>query len=76
MTHLTIAVDEEILRRAQERAERQGTSVSDLLQHYLEQYGEAEEERSKAVQALLELSRDSRSGSGGRRWTRDELYER
>lgn len=76
MTHLTIAIDEEVLRRAQERAERQGTSIPDLLQHYLEQYGEAENERSRAVQALLELARNARSGSGGQRWTRDDLYER
>ncbi len=76
MTHLTIAVDEEVLRRAQERAEQQGTSIHDLLQHYLEQFGGAEEERSRAVQALLELSRNARSGSGGHRWTRDDLYER
>lgn len=28
------------------------------------------------VRTLLELSRVAKSGSGGRRWTRDELHER
>lgn len=35
-----------------------------------------EESREQAVKTLLDLSRKTKSGSGGRRWTRDELHER
>jgi hypothetical protein len=76
MTHLTITVDEDTLRRAQTRAEQQGTSLGHLLQHYLEEYADGEEERRQAVQTLLDLAARAKSGSGGRRWTRDELHER
>jgi hypothetical protein len=35
-----------------------------------------EEDREPAVRVLLDLSRAVESGSGGRRWTRDELHDR
>ena len=35
-----------------------------------------EENDQEAIKILLDLSSKARSGSGGRTWTRDELYER
>jgi hypothetical protein len=78
MTHLTIAVEENLLEEAQERARQQGTSVEELLRRYLESFVDAEqqERQREAIDALLDLSSKTHSGSGGRKWTRDELYER
>jgi hypothetical protein len=77
MTHLTIALEENLLENAQERARQQGTSVEEILRGYLQSYVGAEEERQReAIDALLDLSSKARSGSGGRKWTRDELHER
>ena len=76
MTNLTVAVDEDLLQRARQRALAQGTSVNALLRGYLEDYTGARQGREQAVHDLLEMSRDSRSGSQGRRWTREELHER
>ena len=76
MTTLTIAMDERILERARSRASRQGTSLDALVRSYVESFANGEEERKQAVKNLLDLSRRTEGGSGGRRWTRDELHER
>jgi plasmid stability protein len=76
MTNLTIAVDEDLLRRARIRALEQGTSVNALLRDYLEAFTGASNARRRAVDRLLALSEAARSGRGDRRWTRDELHER
>lgn len=76
MVKLTIAMDERVLERARSRASQQGTSLDALLQSYVETYAGGEEDREQAVKNLLDLSRKTDGGSGGRRWTRDELHER
>jgi metal-responsive CopG/Arc/MetJ family transcriptional regulator len=78
MTHLTIALEENLLEEAQERARQQGTSVEEVLRRYLEFYVDTQqqERQREAIEALLDLSTRTRSGSGGRKWTRDELHER
>lgn len=58
----------EALREAREKGR---TSLADL-----EASSSTPEEREQAVKTLLELSRKATSGSGGRRWTREELHER
>jgi len=76
MTKLTIAMDERVLERAQSRASQQGTSLDALVRSYVESFASGEEGREQAVKNLLDLSRKTEGGSGGRRWTRDELHER
>ena len=44
MTHLTIAVEENLLEEAQERARQQGTSIEELLRRYLESFVDAEQQ--------------------------------
>jgi len=76
MANLTITVDDEVLRRARIRAAELGTSVNAILREYMEQWTSVQEDRRRAVDRILEASRRSRASSGGRTWTRDELYER
>lgn len=78
MVYLTIAVEETVLERAELKARQQGTSVDEVLRSYLEAYADAQQETSRreALKTLLDLSSKAQSGSGGRKWTRDELYER
>jgi len=78
MVHLTIAVEEGLLEEAQKRAAEQGTSVDVLLRSYLESYVDKEQRKrqQQAVRSLLDLSSRTQGGSGGRKWTRDELHER
>jgi len=64
--------DLEAAREALREARDKGTiSLADL-----EAYSSTPEDREQAVKKLLEISRRATSGSGGRRWTREELHER
>jgi hypothetical protein len=74
MANLTITVDEEVLRQARIKALKEGTSVNRLLRERLESYVDDDGRRRKAVQDLLRLSRSARSGSGGRRVRREDIY--
>ncbi len=77
MANLTITVDEETVKRARIRALEEGTSVNALLRGYLEEYSGVRRERREAGRKLLELSKNSKAGSGGRGLPkREELYNR
>jgi hypothetical protein len=73
---MTIALDEEVLDRASARAQEQGVSLDELLRDYLETYAGVRAAREEAIRTVLNLSANTESGSGGSRWTRDELHER
>ena len=77
MANLTVAVDEQVLRRARIRALEQGTSVNALVSEYLARFaGVATTER--ALAEFLEIAERSHAGSGpgGRTWRREDLYDR
>ena len=74
MANLTITVDEEVLKQARLRALREGTSVNRVLRERLESYVEDGRRRRKAIRDLLNLSRSARSGTGGRRVRREDVY--
>ncbi len=76
MANLTIAIDDDILKKARIRAIEEGTSVNAVLRDHLTNYVGMAEKRQKAVKHLLRLSERTRARRGRRRWTRDELHER
>ncbi|HXU47028.1 MAG TPA: hypothetical protein VN783_15980 [Thermoanaerobaculia bacterium] len=76
MANLTIAIEDEVLRRARLRAVAQGTSVNALLRDYLQGFAGARIAQESAIRSLLERSARARSNSGGRKVSRDELHER
>jgi hypothetical protein len=76
MANLTIAIDKETLRKARLRALKEGSSVNKLLREFLESYAGARRDQLAALQDLLELAKSTKSGHVGKRWTRDELYDR
>lgn len=73
--NLTIAVDDDILLAARQRALQERTSVNAVLKHHLEAYAGVDRQ-SAALARFVDLSRTSTARSNGRRWTRDELHER
>jgi hypothetical protein len=77
MANLTLSIDDELLKRARIRALEQDTSVNSLVRGYLEDLaaGSSPQSGMAAFLALAESIHAS-SGPSGRRWTRDELYER
>jgi hypothetical protein len=74
MANLTITVDVGLLKQARLRALREGTSVNRLLRERLQDYVEGDRRRRKAIREILRLSRSARSGSGGRRLRREDVY--
>ncbi len=76
MANLTIAIDDEVLKRARLRATEQGTSVNAVIRDYLEQYAGSRSAQEQALEKLLSLSSAAQSRRGRRMWTRDDLHER
>jgi plasmid stability protein len=76
MANLTIAIEDELLQRARVRALQQGTSVNAVLRQYLQAWTDDSRSRQTAIREILDLANSIDTGSGGRRWTRDELHER
>lgn len=77
MTNVTIVVDEETLRRARIRALEEGSSVNALVREFLARYADDGErtQRDRAVLArMLGHANEVAGDSGGRSWTREELY--
>jgi aspartate 1-decarboxylase len=74
MANLTITIDEQLLKQARLRALREGTSVNRLLRERLESYVGDDRRRRKVLRDLLKLSRAARSGNGGRKLRRDDVY--
>jgi hypothetical protein len=77
MANLTIAVDDDVLRRARKKAIDQGTSVNAVIGAYLDQYA-GPDGVAEALAAFLELaaSAGGSSGEAGRTWTREDLHDR
>jgi plasmid stability protein len=71
-----VALDDDLLRKARIRAAELGTSVNAVIREYLEDWTDRDAARRRAVERFLEASKNSTASSGGRTWTRDELYER
>ena len=79
MANLTISVDDEVLKRARVRALEENTSVNAVLGGYLKEYAcldRIQRNRLAALGRLLEIADQHRIDRGGRRWNRDELYDR
>lgn len=76
VANLTIAVDEELLRRARIRALELDTSVNAFLREKLEEFVSSDDVAT-ARREVAELAREAQSGgdADGRSWTREELYE-
>lgn len=73
MANLTIAVDDDELRRARVRAAEQGTSVNAVLRAELSRYAQAGADR--AADSFLAVARAHPGAStSGNQWSRDELY--
>ncbi|HAQ22076.1 MAG TPA: hypothetical protein DGF10_04755 [Acidimicrobiaceae bacterium] len=65
MANLTLAVDDDLLRRARIRAAEEGTSVNALVRELLTSFSAADRVAA-ARRRLVALSVSSAAGSGGR----------
>lgn len=64
MAKLSIAIPDEILTKARQRAAGQGTSVNAVLRNYLGQYAAVDAAQITAAKRVLALSRNTNSCRG------------
>ena len=76
MTNLTIAVDENLIRKARVRAINEGTSVSARIREFLTDYAPGNDRQQTAGQAFIAAARRSKANSEGAAWTRDDAHDR
>ena len=70
--NITFRADEELIRRAREKAAREGTSLNALFRQWLRDYVEPEAAASE-YRAFMERLSHVRAG---RKFTREEMNER
>lgn len=73
--NVTIQLDGEVIRDAKVLAARRGTSLSAMLAAELQRLV-AEDERYEAARQREEEALSHARPRGGRRWTREEIYDR
>jgi antitoxin component of RelBE/YafQ-DinJ toxin-antitoxin module len=73
--NITLAIDDDLVKAAREVAGAMGKSLNQVIREYLEHLtdrGRVERD----MRELERLSRESGGHSGGRRWSREEIYDR
>ena len=73
--NITLSVDDEVLRRARERAAVLGTSVNQLVRDYLDQLAGKTDPVADAAE-FTRLSKISAGNSRGWKFNREEIHER
>lgn len=73
--NLTVQLDEGVIQQAKVLAARRGTSVSTLVASELERMV-ADEDRYEDSHRRAQRALAGAAPRGGRRWSRDELYDR
>ena len=76
MANLTLSIDDDLLRQARIKALERGTSVNAIVRDYLQRL--VGQDAQDPLTTFFEIGDRSgaSSGSAGRSWTRDELYDR
>lgn len=72
--NLTVQLDEDLIYRAKAIAAERGTSVSGLVAQQITKLVEARDRYNAARESALEMM-STAVDRGGRRWSREELYE-
>jgi hypothetical protein len=73
--NITLSVDDEVIRRARQKAEVLGTSVNQLVRDYLEQLTGTSDRVANAAE-FARLSRIAPGNSRGWKFNREEIHER
>ncbi len=76
VANLTLAIDDDLLRRARIRALEQGTSVNAVVRDYLAAYVDTDSPLRAARRFLSIADEHPETGTAGtgRTWTRNDIY--
>lgn len=76
MPNITLAIDEDLLGKARDYADRKGTTVNALVRELLGETIDQDKRREEARRGLLELIDNSTARMGpDYKWNREEIYE-
>ena len=76
MPNITLAIDEDLLGKARDYADRNGTTVNALVRELLGETIDQDKRREEARRGLLELMDKSTARLGpDYTWNREEIYE-
>jgi len=76
MKNITLSADENLIEAARARARAEHTTLNEQFRRWLRDYARRDKEKEiEEAKALLEHIR-SYAGTGGRKFSRDEMNER
>ncbi len=71
--NLTLAIEDELLEKARQRADALGTSVNQMVRDYLEEFVGGGVNRESETEEFIRLSLKGGGDSKGWKWNRDEI---
>jgi uncharacterized protein YdaU (DUF1376 family) len=78
MANLTLTIDDALLLKARQRALAEKTSVNAVVRDFLTTYAKAQDQEriARFIRLMDEINEKDRPSSGGKKWTREEIYDR
>jgi plasmid stability protein len=76
MANLTIAIEDDILKKARLKAVEDGTSVNAVLREFLREYTGNASARVESAKRLIALAHECATEVGPITWKREDLYDR
>ena len=76
MANLTIAVEDDVLKKARLKAVENGTSVNAVLREFLRDYTGNASRQLEAARRVIALAHEHATQVGPITWTREDLYDR
>ncbi len=78
MANLTLTLDDDLLLKARQRALAEKTSVNAIVREYLTSYAASRDQErvQRLIRLMDEINEKDKPSSGGKKWTREEIYDR
>ncbi len=76
MANLTIAIEDDLLRKARLKAVEEDTSVNAVVREFLREYTGNASARLESAKRLIALAHEHATELGPITWKREELYDR
>ena len=76
MANLTLAVDDDVLRKARLKAVHEDTSVNAVVREFLREYTDGNSRQAAAGRRLLSFAHAHSFKTKGQKWDRASLYDR
>lgn len=77
MPNITMTIDQDLLKKAKRTAVEKNTSLTALIRSFLEKMAERQDlKKEETIVKLKSYFNDKKVKIGGKKWRREDLYER